>query len=101
MDGYSELTPDNSKSVYSTKVHSSFGYAVALTDINGDGLDDLIVGAPQFYEDSRKLKAGGALYIYLNEVKKDFGLDGLYNAYFVTIILPLAVCNEHRKIYGQ
>ena len=31
-------------------VASAFGYAVELVDLNNDGLDDLIVGAPQYYD---------------------------------------------------
>eukprot|EP00095_Tigriopus_kingsejongensis_P007065 snap_masked-scaffold1121_size61474-processed-gene-0.4 protein:Tk07065 transcript:snap_masked-scaffold1121_size61474-processed-gene-0.4-mRNA-1 annotation:"hypothetical protein DAPPUDRAFT_60396" len=42
---------------------SSFGYALATVDLNGDGWDDLIVGAP-FYSD--KIGAGGAIYVYPN-----------------------------------
>lgn len=66
------LAPDMNKTVYGDRVHSSFGYSVVLTDVNGDGLDDLIVGAPQYYEKSHTRKAGGAVYIYLNKDKEDF-----------------------------
>ncbi|CAG5046011.1 unnamed protein product [Parnassius apollo] len=41
---------------------SSFGYEVAAADVNGDGLPDLLVGAPFYF--SRD--AGGAVYLYLN-----------------------------------
>ncbi|XP_026499697.1 integrin alpha-PS1 isoform X1 [Vanessa tameamea] len=42
---------------------SSFGYEVAAADVNGDGLPDLLVGAPFYF--SRD--AGGAVYLYINE----------------------------------
>ncbi|KAM9859985.1 integrin alpha-5-like [Aulostomus maculatus] len=46
---------------------SYFGYAVATTDINNDGLDDLVVGAPMFMcrgSDGR-LEELGKVYVYL------------------------------------
>ncbi|KAJ0176589.1 hypothetical protein K1T71_007768 [Dendrolimus kikuchii] len=44
---------------------SSFGYEVATADVNGDGLPDLLVGAPFYF--SRD--AGGAVYLYTNKDK--------------------------------
>ncbi|XP_035439524.2 integrin alpha-PS1 isoform X1 [Spodoptera frugiperda] len=41
---------------------SNFGYEVASADVNGDGLPDLLVGAPFYF--SRDV--GGAVYLYLN-----------------------------------
>ncbi|XP_026762048.2 integrin alpha-PS1 isoform X2 [Galleria mellonella] len=41
---------------------SSFGYEVSAADVNGDGLPDLLVGAPFYF--SRD--TGGAVYLYLN-----------------------------------
>ncbi|XP_071803736.1 integrin alpha-6-like isoform X2 [Asterias amurensis] len=43
----------------------SFGYEVCSADLDGDGFDDLIVGAPIYY--NRSTEAGGRVYIYLNK----------------------------------
>uniref|UniRef100_F6RI44 Integrin subunit alpha 2b n=1 Tax=Monodelphis domestica TaxID=13616 RepID=F6RI44_MONDO len=49
------------------QVASYFGHTVAVTDINRDGRDDLLVGAPLFMEHraNRKLAEVGRVYIYL------------------------------------
>jgi hypothetical protein len=48
---------------------AGFGYSLETLDVNGDGLDDLIVGAPFTDNDGQ---GGGAVYIYINTNK---GLD--------------------------
>jgi len=47
-------------------IGSSFGFSVAASDLNNDGLDDLIVGAPQYYQYGNDGKYGGAVYVYIN-----------------------------------
>ncbi|NXN92748.1 ITA3 protein, partial [Rhinopomastus cyanomelas] len=47
------------------QVGSYFGSAVALADLNNDGWQDLVVGAPYYFQ--RKQEVGGAVYIYMNE----------------------------------
>ncbi|XP_070694793.1 integrin alpha-6 [Pempheris klunzingeri] len=44
---------------------SSFGYNVAVVDLNSDGWQDLVVGAPQFYMKDGDI--GGAVYVYINQ----------------------------------
>ncbi|CAM4533592.1 unnamed protein product [Caretta caretta] len=48
---------------------SYFGYTVAVSDINSDGLDDILVGAPLFMEREfeSKPKEVGQVYLYLQE----------------------------------
>ncbi|XP_067891516.1 integrin alpha-6-like isoform X2 [Heterodontus francisci] len=44
---------------------SSFGYDVAVVDLNQDSWLDLVVGAPQFFD--KKAEIGGAAYVYINQ----------------------------------
>ncbi|XP_036007811.1 integrin alpha-5 [Fundulus heteroclitus] len=48
---------------------SYFGYAVAATDINNDGSDDLVVGAPTFMRPgfNGRLEELGKVYVYLQK----------------------------------
>lgn len=70
--GETVLLPEYSESVVGEGISSSFGYSIELTDINGDGLDDLIVGAPQYYQYSDEGKYGGAVYVYINPPDRPF-----------------------------
>ncbi|XP_066517067.1 integrin alpha-6b isoform X2 [Hoplias malabaricus] len=44
---------------------SSFGYDLAVVDINGDSWQDLVVGAPQYFEKQKDI--GGAIYVFINQ----------------------------------
>uniref|UniRef100_UPI00398F22C6 integrin alpha-6-like isoform X2 n=1 Tax=Pristiophorus japonicus TaxID=55135 RepID=UPI00398F22C6 len=44
---------------------SSFGYDIAVVDLNQDSWLDLVVGAPQFFD--REAEIGGAAYVYINQ----------------------------------
>ncbi|XP_053157201.1 integrin alpha-5 [Hemicordylus capensis] len=49
---------------------ASFGYAVSATDINGDGLDDLLIGAPLYMEKTEdgRVQEVGRVYLYLQQL---------------------------------
>lgn len=47
------------------QVGSYFGSALALADLNNDGWQDLLVGAPFYFD--RKEEIGGAVYVFINE----------------------------------
>uniref|UniRef100_A0A7M4EKF2 Integrin subunit alpha 3 n=1 Tax=Crocodylus porosus TaxID=8502 RepID=A0A7M4EKF2_CROPO len=47
------------------QVGSYFGSAIALADLDNNGWQDLVIGAPYYFE--RKQEVGGAVYVYMNE----------------------------------
>ncbi|XP_068602548.1 integrin alpha-6 [Brachionichthys hirsutus] len=51
--------------LYGPGLASSFGYDVTVADLNSDGWQDIVVGAPQFYMKDRDI--GGAVYVYINQ----------------------------------
>ncbi|GCB83519.1 hypothetical protein scyTo_0024279, partial [Scyliorhinus torazame] len=56
---------------------SYFGYAVAVTDINRDGRDDVLVGAPMFMEreSGGRLEEVGRVYVYLQTGVLEFNIS--------------------------
>ncbi|KAM4627013.1 integrin alpha-6 isoform 2-T2 [Discoglossus pictus] len=48
---------------------SSFGYDVAVVDLNSDKWQDIVIGAPQYFDKNDK-EIGGAIYVYMNKMGK-------------------------------
>ncbi|XP_071959134.1 integrin alpha-6-like isoform X2 [Antedon mediterranea] len=71
------------QSLYGINLTESFGYETVVIDINGDGLEDIVVGAPMHYD--RKELIGGRIYIFLNNGSSGTyfgsGNTGMYNQY--------------------
>ncbi|KAK2822245.1 hypothetical protein Q5P01_022310 [Channa striata] len=44
---------------------SSFGYDLTVLDLNADGWQDIVVGAPQYFEKEGTI--GGAVYVFINK----------------------------------
>uniref|UniRef100_UPI0037E88D0B integrin alpha-6-like n=1 Tax=Semicossyphus pulcher TaxID=241346 RepID=UPI0037E88D0B len=47
---------------------SSFGYDLTVLDLNADGWQDIVVGAPQYFEKDGEI--GGAVYVFVNNKGK-------------------------------
>ncbi|XP_026859133.2 integrin alpha-IIb [Electrophorus electricus] len=61
-------------SLRGSQIASYFGHCVAVTDINSDGRDDILVGSPLFMEhlSTKKLREVGQVYVYLQREDHKF-----------------------------
>ncbi|XP_060113436.1 integrin alpha-6 isoform X1 [Heteronotia binoei] len=76
---------------------SSFGYDVAVVDLNNDDWQDIVVGAPQYFDRSGDI--GGAVYIFINQQGKWEGvkpirLNGTKNSMFGIAVESIGDVNQ-------
>ncbi|XP_062976019.1 integrin alpha-7 isoform X1 [Elgaria multicarinata webbii] len=79
------------------KLTSSFGYSLAVVDLNHDGWMDLVVGAPNFFD--RKEGIGGAVYVYINQAGHwenvlPVRLNGSYDSLFGVTVGAVGDLNQ-------
>ena len=68
------------KTVLTSRVGGAyFGFSVVACDVNGDGWQDLIVGAP-FYSPGKYEVNAGAVFVYLNHETRGFSDEYVLNA---------------------
>ncbi|XP_030636018.1 integrin alpha-6b [Chanos chanos] len=65
---------------------SSFGYDLTVVDLNADGWQDIVVGAPQFFVKDKDI--GGAIYVYINK-------KGLWNT-----VIPKRIDGNKDSMFG-
>ncbi|XP_068605398.1 integrin alpha-6-like [Brachionichthys hirsutus] len=78
---------------------SSFGYDLAVLDLNGDGWQDIVVGAPQYFEKDGEI--GGAVYVYINSAGQwhkvtPTRIDGPEDSMFGLAVENLGDINQDR-----
>ncbi|KTG38192.1 hypothetical protein cypCar_00012153 [Cyprinus carpio] len=67
------------KAISGIQIASYFGHSVAVTDINRDGCDDILIGAPLFMEQlsTQKFREVGQVFVYLQ--RKGFSFSSRPN----------------------
>lgn len=63
---------DQPPEVEGEQMGESFGSALAACDINRDGLDDLIVGAPTYASRRNNLNTGKVYVLIMNKATQSF-----------------------------
>ncbi len=78
------------------QIGAYFGYSVASGDLNGDGLDDVIIGAPMWtnYEVMGKYETGKVFIVYQNQNVSKFGFLHWSSKNDVTFLGGRGFCDE-------
>ncbi|VDN07933.1 unnamed protein product [Thelazia callipaeda] len=77
-----------------SQLGSAFGYSLEVTDLNSDGYDDLLVGAPFEYAERADGSFGGAVYIFYSS-----GIRRKRNENVNVFLQPIKI--RGRGVYSQ
>lgn len=74
---------------HNAEIGTYFGYSLIVEDFNGDGFDDIAIGAP-FYNCTGAHFNRGLVVVYINNAPKDNW------GFFKTLLKPNSHASEHR-----
>ncbi|XP_078080028.1 integrin alpha-3b [Mustelus asterias] len=83
--------------IMGSQTGSYFGSSVAIADLNNDSWQDLIVGAPHYFDHKKEIS--GAVYIYMNEAgtfpdKHTLVLNGSLGSMFGHVVSSIGDINQ-------
>ncbi len=79
------------------QIGAYFGYSVASGDLNGDGLDDVIIGAPMWtnYEVMGKYETGKVFIVYQNQNVRKFSPMKDFSKKFIL------TCSWEKSVFSE
>lgn len=78
--------PTSNTTYYVTNENANLGYALASADLNNDGLDDLVVGAP-VYSELNKYQNGAVFVVFADPKSGSVPLQNLNLDKFANIVI--------------